>query len=108
LLERRAFAVLDARDGAEALRCFEESQGEVHLVITDLAMPVVSGVALVRELRARRPDPPMLIMSGDGDKESETEQFGDPTLFLAKPFLAEELLDAVQQLLDEAGRHCSS
>jgi CheY-like chemotaxis protein len=74
-------------------------------------MPVVGGVALVRELRARRPDPPALIMSGnvgDGDKEAETEQFGDPTLFLAKPFLAEELLDAVQQLLDEAGRHCSS
>jgi CheY-like chemotaxis protein len=102
LLERYGFEVLEARDGADALRRFAERQGHVHLVITDLAMPAVGGAALVRELRTSHPDLPVLLVSGDRDQGAETEQFGDPTLFLEKPFLADELLDAVRQLLDEA------
>jgi PAS domain S-box-containing protein len=106
LLERNGFEVLEARDGAEALLRFEEHAGHVHLVITDLAMPVLGGVALVRELRARRHDLPVLLVSGFRELEAEALQFGDSTRFLAKPFLGEELLDAVRRLLDAAdGSH---
>ena len=102
LLARNRFEVLDAHDGIDALRRFEEHRGEVHLVITDLGLPVLGGATLVRELRTRRPDLRMLILSGDRDKVGETEQFGGLTSFLETPFLAGELLDAVQRHLDEA------
>jgi FixJ family two-component response regulator len=44
----------------------------------------------------------VLVLSGDSDKVGEIEEFGGLTSFLEKPFLAGELLDAVERLLDEA------
>jgi FixJ family two-component response regulator len=48
----------------------------------------------------------VLLVSGFRDLEAEAQKLGDPTRFLAKPFLGEELLDAVRRLLDAAdGSH---
>ncbi len=102
LLERGGFEVLEARDGVDALRRFDEHRGHVHLVITDLGMPTMGGAALVRELRARRPDLPVVIVSGDSEKRYAAEEFGGATVFLHKPFLAEDLVEAARRLLDEA------
>jgi PAS domain S-box-containing protein len=99
LLARAGFDVLVAADGGEALRQFDASSILVHLVVTDLAMPGIGGRTLVRELRERRPDLPVLVVSGDADQAANVRAIGGPTHFLAKPFLFAELIEAVQRLL---------
>jgi len=99
LLSRAGFDVLVAADGAEALRQFDAAVSAVDLVVTDLAMPGVGGRTLVRELRERRPDIPVLVVSGDADHAASVRALGGPTHFLAKPFLVAELIEAVRRLL---------
>ena len=99
LLVRAGFDVLVAPNGAEALRRFDLAPERVDLVITDLAMPCLGGRTLMDELRMRRPELPVLIISGDADQAAEIQEFGGPTHFLAKPFLIGELVEAARRLL---------
>jgi CheY-like chemotaxis protein len=89
--------IAEAADGAEALQCMDEATPA--LVLTDLMMPGIDGLALVRRLRA---DPtwraiPVVAMSG-GPSKAEALAAGCDA-FLSKPFLARELADVVVRLL---------
>jgi two-component system cell cycle sensor histidine kinase/response regulator CckA len=101
-LERRGYEVLEARDGAQALELAQRYVGQIHLVLTDVTMPGLSGLELVRVLRQTRPGLRVLYMSGSpGEEVSRDLEVRAGTGFLAKPLLPSALAARVRQMLDE-------
>ena len=105
LLQSEGYEVLEAADGREALEIVERYSGQVDLVITDVAMPVMNGRELADRLTRRRPSLPVLFMSGYTDDEMVRRGLIEPNHpFLSKPFTPEVLAGKVRQLLDGASR----
>src|SRR5262245_15953511 len=98
-LERDGFSVLTARNGVDAISVSQSHQGEIDLLITDLIMPEMDGVALAKAFSAGEPDIPVLFMSGHWDSRWIEELEG--TGFLRKPFTIDTLLAKVHALLQE-------
>jgi PAS domain S-box-containing protein len=88
--------VIAAGNVSNAMWLFE--RGSFSLVITDLAMPGGSGLDLVRAVKARRPEVPVIMVTGYADLLDE-ESARLPTAVISKPFTADELLQAVQSAL---------
>ena len=74
---------------------------EPVLVLCDLTLPGDSGIDLTRWLHARRPELPVILCSGRSDPTADLAMTGNVT-FLAKPFLPNELLHAVERAFDDA------
>jgi CheY-like chemotaxis protein len=100
ILERRGHEVSEARDGLEGLTRFEETLPD--LVVTDIAMPGIGGMALIAELQRRQFPPKVLVVSGKQfqaqEKLSELAASGLVRL-LDKPFTPAELAQSVQVLV---------
>ncbi|HOY69168.1 MAG TPA: response regulator, partial [Candidatus Ozemobacteraceae bacterium] len=93
-------SVTMARDGNEALERFSQSPASFRFALIDMTMPGKSGDELFRELRAIRPDLPVIICSGYAESEIR-KSFGQATAiaFLPKPFLLQALKDAIIGIL---------
>ena len=104
ILERQGYTVLPARDGVEALALARRYGGDVHLLLTDMIMPRMSGGELARTLRARHPSIRILLMSGYAEDviEREVGSAGSMRL-LPKPFSVKTLAAVVRELLDQEG-----
>jgi CheY-like chemotaxis protein/nitrogen-specific signal transduction histidine kinase len=101
-LDRRGYEVLEAQDGAEALELAQAFTGEIHLVVTDVAMPGLTGLELVRALRQARPGLRVLYMSGSpGEEVARDLEVRAGTGFLSKPLVPSALALRVRQMLDE-------
>ncbi len=99
-LQRAGYRVLLAADGAEGLARFTEHRGEVALVVTDLMMPVMDGIAAIRALRAIDPALRIVASSGLATTERRTEALQEgASHFLAKPFTADSLLTTIRAAL---------
>jgi CheY-like chemotaxis protein len=64
MLEVHGYSVLYAQSGEQALRLVDQYQGPIHLLVTDIVMPQISGPQLAQQLRSRRPNLPVLFISG--------------------------------------------
>ncbi len=102
-LEAYGYEILLASDGAQGVAVCAREAGEIHLVITDLAMPLMDGPATIRAVRSLFPQMKILAWSGldTGGKSTQPEPFG-ANAFLHKPFTAERLLLTVRDLLDRS------
>jgi PAS domain S-box-containing protein len=100
LLTRLGFESIAAADGAEALIQLGHYSDEIKLVITDINMPVMDGVALARILRRMTPELPLIAMTGLQDEErlAQLRELGGVHL-LAKPFSMASLTDALKHSL---------
>jgi two-component system cell cycle sensor histidine kinase/response regulator CckA len=87
------YQVLTAADGEEALALAGALQGQLGLVITDIQMPVMDGLALADRLAHLSTPPPVLFISGFADG------FEIPGPYLAKPFQPSVLLEAVGRIM---------
>lgn len=100
LLTRAGFRVLCARDGIEALSMHAQREAEVALVLLDRSMPVLDGPAVLRELRRRSPQLPVILSSGHGDTRAELADLPGPApLVLGKPYRGSELIAIVRRAL---------
>jgi PAS domain S-box-containing protein len=100
-LEAEGYRVLQARDGAEALELLQRHDGQVDFVVTDVAMPVLSGRHLAARVAELYPDLPVLFTSGYTDDEIVRRgllEAGQP--FLQKPFSPLALARRVRAMLD--------
>jgi CheY-like chemotaxis protein len=99
MLTWTGFQTLEARHGREALAAIEEHAGPVHLVLTDVKMPGMTGRELGRHIEQRWPGKPVLYMSGFASEVfgGGLLEPGDP--FLAKPFSQDDLAAKVRGLL---------
>lgn len=101
LLEWHGYTVLEARNGAEALRIYETREGEIDLVLTDILMPEMGGQELVEQLRERRPGLRVVFMSGYAERALTTNgSIPQGTGYLEKPFTVETLMRRVREVLD--------
>jgi CheY-like chemotaxis protein len=85
--------VLLAGNGLEGLALLESGEPEIHLVITDVSMPVMTGPEMAARMAGRPGRPPVLFMSG-GECQPNL-----PGPLLRKPFLAAELSTSVRGVL---------
>jgi len=100
-LQSLGYTVLAAENGESALELAERQSGPIHLLLTDAMMPRMSGLALSRRLRERRPGIKVLFISGYATDAAALEGIAmqnEP--FLQKPFSMEELARKVRGLLD--------
>ncbi|MCA8942778.1 MAG: response regulator [Planctomycetes bacterium] len=100
-LSERGFHVLEAPNGAIALRKVSSSPEPIDLVLTDVVMPVMSGPEMARHLLRDRADLPVLFMSGYTDDTLTDHGFDAESVnLLRKPFSPSELLAAIERCLD--------
>ncbi len=99
-LESEGYLVLEARNGAAALRLFRKDGKDVDLILTDVIMPVMNGPELVTRILENRPDLPALFMSGYADDFLDRYGFAlDEMSLLRKPFSTAQLVDRVRQAM---------
>ena len=100
ILENYNYRVITAADGPEALAVFAQQMGDVQVVITDMMMPYMDGVALIRTLQRMNPLVRFVASTGQGDqaRSSELHALG-VTACLSKPYNTQKLLGTVQELL---------
>ena len=101
LLRDCGYTVLEARDGAEALRLYADHAATVRLVLTDLVMPGMDGREIGERLATRAPHLPVLYMSAYTEDEIVRRQMLAPTKpLLQKPLSASRLAQGVRAALD--------
>lgn len=102
ILKQSGYNVLEAQDGEEALMVSRAYEGPLHLLLTDVVMPKMSGRELADRLQALRPEIKILFMSGytdnaiirHGTLESDVN-------FMQKPFTPELLSQRIRRILDQ-------
>ncbi len=99
VLAEHGYLVLSAGRPGEAVRLAERHAGPIHLLVTDMVMPDMSGPALAQQLLAIRPETTVLYMSGYSDLVVED---GPP--LLQKPFTPGTIAQTVRAVLDGVGR----
>jgi PAS domain S-box-containing protein len=100
VLRIRAYQVMEARSGRQALEIAGAFGGRIDLLITDLVMPELGGAELAARLRSEHPNLRVLYVSGYTDNETLLAgRLAEGELFLPKPFLPGELVRAVHALL---------
>ncbi len=101
ILEANGYKVLVATRGDEALRICGEHKGAIHLLLTDVVMPEMSGPEVANQLSLLRAEMRVLYMSGYTDDAVVRHGMLEPGMaFLQKPFTPEILLSKVREVLD--------
>jgi two-component system cell cycle sensor histidine kinase/response regulator CckA len=99
-LEKQGYRVLEAKDGAEGLSVCRHNLEHIDLVVTDLAMPRMTGLQLKEKVVALRSSMKFLLISGYAeDLLGSPEQIANAGEFLEKPFLPDELARRVREIL---------
>jgi CheY-like chemotaxis protein len=104
VLEGRGYTVLAAHDATEALGLAQDHPGPIHLLVTDVIMPGMSGSQLAERMASLRPEARVLYISGypeDAIDHHGVSQIGPS--FLQKPFPPGLLLSTVRSMLDSPG-----
>lgn len=100
ILERAGFRVAPASDGEEAWRLLEEHPDAYNVMVTDLIMPRLSGAELVRRLRARKPEFPIVVTSAHPSRDWDAREIrADSVAVLKKPFAAATLIETLHTVL---------
>jgi len=89
---RLGYAVLEASHGVDALTQMEKNPGKIGLVLTDINMPVMDGLELIRALKKLTPPPAIAVMSGRFETYVRSSLLAEGvTSLLGKPFSRDEL-----------------
>jgi CheY-like chemotaxis protein len=99
MLERRGHAVVEARNGDEGLQYYRAAP--MDLVITDIQMPVMDGLQMIKELRGDFPTVKVIAISGEKGQLAAAQTCSQCTF--EKPLYMEEFLDAVQKFASAPG-----
>jgi two-component system cell cycle sensor histidine kinase/response regulator CckA len=97
VLTRSGYTVLLACDGIEAMQLSRCHTGQIDLLLSDITMPRMDGVDLVKRMRHERPRLKALLISGR--TSSEVAQGNTSFDFLAKPFLPSALKARIERIL---------
>jgi PAS domain S-box-containing protein len=101
-LRQAGFIVDTARNGQEALEAFDAARH--HILVSDILMPQLDGVELATLLRARKPELPIVLVSGFSQEIGVFNKLpGGNLSYLQKPFPVERLVEAIRNLLAQSG-----
>ncbi|MDH5408528.1 MAG: response regulator [Gammaproteobacteria bacterium] len=100
-LKGAGYEVVEASDGQEAL---EKAKGQqFNLVISDVNMPVMDGITLIKELRALEEykfTPMLMLTTESGDDKKTQGKTAGATGWIVKPFNPDQLLATIKKVLD--------
>ena len=99
ILTQLGYSVLEASDGYDALKLIEERQPDIHLVLTDVIMPLMNGHELAVRLGVIRPGLKVMFMSGYTDDVLAFHGVQPEIDFIQKPFSAADLAQKVERVL---------
>ena len=100
-LEGAGYHVLEASGGLGALEMSRGHNGPIHLLLTDVIMPGMSGAELAKKLRTERPETKIIFMSGyTDDAVAHHGVLESGVTLLVKPFTREALVRKVREVLD--------
>lgn len=99
LLTTRNYKVITANDGQQALATWDQHRDEIKLVVSDVFMPVMDGLAFATELRKRHRTLPVILMSSKLDEDSRwiAEEAG--FRLISKPFKDELMIETIARML---------
>ena len=98
------FDVVQAEDGKRALEVFNHSLNKPDLILLDLMMPEMDGMAMLKQLR-RYSDVPVIILSAKDERPTIIEGFREGADdFISKPFYIQELLERIRAVLRRSQR----
>jgi PAS domain S-box-containing protein len=101
VLTLSGYKVIATRNGPEAIRAYEHCGGAVDLLVTDMIMPNMNGVELMKRLTEIRPGIKVLFMSGySGESLTHQSMIEEGIAYLQKPFSLESLNRGVRDVLD--------
>ncbi len=102
MLSRFGYEVVSLTSSVEALKIFQAAPGSFDLVITDMTMPILSGVDLARSMLRVRPDMPVILVTGFSEVAShaKTQELGISEIIL-KPITRDVLAKAIRRSLDK-------
>ena len=104
VLETEGYEVILVSSSDAALKILEKL--DPSLLLIDLKMPGRDGMYLMGELKQKRPDIPVLVMSGYATKETIDEvSFRGAAAFIPKPFTPDELLETIRRVCDKEGSY---
>ena len=102
-LESKGYSVLVARDGTEAFALYQKHRHSIHLVLTDMGLPGLSGKDLVMRLTEINPSAKVIIASGYLESEVRLETLlAGAKEFIQKPYEPADVLRIIRQVLDQA------
>ncbi len=100
-LQSRGYTVHEASSGVEAMEVFEELEGKIDIVVSDVVMPEMDGPTLLKELRKVQPDIRFIFVSGYAEEAFSKNLPADAKFgFLPKPFSLKQLATIVKEMLD--------
>lgn len=102
ILEQHGYRVTTAADGQEAIELFAQDPAAYDLVLTDLMMPKLDGVATTKALKAIRPTLPIVAASGIATDRAEEVLAAGALVCLSKPYTAERLGKSIQEGLAQS------
>jgi len=101
LLKTNGYESATAKDGEEALALLEKDTFD--LVLSDLRMSPMDGMTLFREIKTRKPDIPVILLTAYASVETAIEAMKSGAFdYLTKPFKVDELLDTIRRALEQA------
>ncbi|MFZ1055134.1 MAG: PAS domain-containing protein, partial [Opitutaceae bacterium] len=103
ILRQQGYEILSASNGEQALAIFVQNRAAIRLVLTDMMMPVMDGLALVRVLRRIEPGIRIVGVTGVGEPTSlNAIEALDLSALLPKPYTADKLLQTLEKVLEPA------
>jgi CheY-like chemotaxis protein len=99
ILEPLGYSVKTFRDPQSALKSYADAKPRPALIITDFAMHRMNGLELLEACRRLHPEQRILMISGTVDETIYRNSPSKPDLFIAKPYHAKQLVQAVRQLV---------
>ena len=96
---KKNFTVSTAANGLDGLKIFESQVDAFDLVITDLVMPNISGVGIISILKGKRPEMPVIAITGYGEYPEALAKEARADVVLDKPIKLSKLEDLVKSLI---------
>ena len=96
----KKYYVLTAYNGRDGIKKYDKNENRLHLVLTDLILPDVSGSYLISLFKKKTPEMPVIAMTGwEGDPVEDIEDSSNADVLLKKPFELEQLDQAIEKFL---------
>ena len=98
VLNGNGYKAISTESGEKALKIINDQN--VSLVITDITMPGMSGIDLLKSIKSDNPDLPVLVMTGDGhDDTKSSASSAEADGFIAKPFQNKNIISEIDRIL---------
>ncbi len=97
---QKKYTVVSAANGLDGLKHIEAKDADFDLIITDLVLPNISGVAIISIVKKRFPDTPVIAITGWGEHPESLAKEAHADVVLEKPFKLPELEQLVKKLLN--------